>query len=175
MGRERVRANLRGLISARQAKRSGDGLSIGEVVRQYGDRGVTFDKLRYWDKLGLLVPTRVGARRIYTQQDLEEQLHRILSLTEDGLRPGKIATILEYEGLSAPPSVSDTKSLDEQLRRAVRGDVVRVPLMSKRHYNTTYRRIERKAKALGKTVGRGREVEIRLSEDERYLEVHFNR
>lgn len=151
-------------------------LSIGEVAERYGPQGVTFDKLRYLDRIGLLVPERTGVGRAYTPNHLA-RLDCILDLLVNhgwgyvGLK----AVVLREVGQLSKPSVSETLPLHEQLRSARPGDIIRVRLPSKRDYNTGYQRIARICKKLGFTVGIGKQVEIRLSEDEQYLEVRFRK
>ncbi|MGC8893381.1 MAG: helix-turn-helix domain-containing protein [candidate division WOR-3 bacterium] len=56
--------------------------SIGEVARLSGVRETT---LRYWDKRGILSPSRRnGKRRYYTAKDIDKA-KRIKELTDDGL------------------------------------------------------------------------------------------
>lgn len=146
-------------------------LSIGDVVSLYG---VSFDQLRYWDRKGILVPQRVGARRVYLREHLLRLAH-ILQRMKQGWSPLKIAIWYEFQGTKKTKSLSTTAALEHRLRRAVKGDVIREPLPTKAAYNTVFVRLARKIRQLfpEKKVGRGKDVEIRLSEDERFLEAHF--
>ena len=104
-------------------------LSIGEVVETYG---LTFDQLRYWDRLGILVPERVGNQRVYYRDHLE-QLATIQRLLSGGWTPLKVKLWLQLQNLDKPRSTSTTLALENALRVAKRGDVIREPLPTKNY------------------------------------------
>lgn len=156
----------------RDAKR--DWLNISEVAKLYG---VTEHQLRHWDDdLGILVPRRRGSARIYRRPELE-RLAQILGWRQQGWKPSKIKTWLEFQGKLSPGSRPTTYGLEESIRLARRGDVIRDGLPSKDDYNTGYQRMRRiiRRRHPTKRVGLGNDVEIRLSDDGRYLEARFVR
>lgn len=146
-------------------------LTIGEVVENYG---VTFDQLRYWDRIGICVPIRIGNQRVYERPHLE-QLAWVQRQMSEGMSPAEIKIYLRQNKIEPPPSHPSTRALETAIRGARRGDVIRDPLPSKEQYNTGWRRLERIVKRVfpQKSVGRGRDVEIGLSEDERFMEIRF--
>lgn len=136
---------------------------------------MTLDQLRYWDRLGILVPERIGARRVYFREQLEH-LALIQNLMARGIRPREIRLQLILQGLQEKQSVSKVRFLTEMFQQAKKGDVIVQPLApSKLDYNSAYVRLRRQAEKLGKTVGRGKDVEIMLSDDEKSLEAHIRR
>lgn len=146
-------------------------LTIGEVVENYG---VTFDQLRYWDRIGILVPVRIGNQRVYEREHLE-QLAWVQRQMSEGMSPAEIKVAMRLYQMETPPSHPSTRALEAAIRGAKRGDVIRDPLPSKEQYNTLFRRAERIVKRVfpQKSVGRGKDVEIGLSEDERFMEIRF--
>lgn len=138
--------------------------------------GVTFDQLRYWDRKGVLVPERAGLMRVYTREHLL-RLTEILRLMKQGWSVQKIGLWYELRNAKQPQSVPSTRDLEYRIKRASRGSVIREPLPSKNAYNSVYVRLMRKIRQVfpDKKVGRGRDVEIRLSDDEMQLEAHFIR
>lgn len=142
---------------------SWNALIIGEVVERFG---VSEWQLRYWDSTGILVPARVGNRRVYFREH-QEQLALIIERMKQGYRPGQIRLLAEQQGLLQTKSVSMTKMLANMVSTATRGDVILEPLdpSDPSSYNTVYRRLERIAKRLKK------EFQIRRSADGRNLEL----
>jgi DNA-binding transcriptional MerR regulator len=95
---------------------SGDArLTVGEVEKL---TGIPATKLRYYDKIGLLCPTRTGEnvannRKLYDADDLG-RLQAILTLAEYDFTLEEIKQILDDEDLNLPEAI-DRKLLD--LRR----------------------------------------------------------
>ncbi|MEO0140758.1 MAG: helix-turn-helix domain-containing protein [candidate division WOR-3 bacterium] len=76
--------------------------SIGEVSHL---TGVPETTLRYWDKKGLLHPSRRdGKRRFYTQKDLEKA-RKIKELTDEGLTLEGVARRLARTS-NLPPEIT---------------------------------------------------------------------
>ena len=143
-----------------------EALGISAVVENYG---VSEWQLRYWDSEGILVPARVGNRRVYFRDHLE-RLAYITKKMSEGLRPGEIR-LLALHGLLGvtleKKSISKTVLLAERVKEAKRGDVIFEAFEegNPSSYNSTYRRVERIAKRLG------REFQIRQREDAKGLEL----
>jgi MerR family transcriptional regulator/heat shock protein HspR len=67
-------------------------LVIGVVARLVNMHPQT---LRYYEKLGLIQPSRTDGRiRLFSMQDVE-RLHKIQQLQDDGVNPAGIKKILE--------------------------------------------------------------------------------
>lgn len=116
-------------------------MPISQVAQEYG---VDEEQLRYWDRLGILTPIRVGAVRHYGPEELK-RLDYIRRLLHDGFRPSEIRLALTMVSFVEGPSVSQTKALDEMVRKAPRGATLEVPF-GLNSYNTVYRRAERSLK-----------------------------
>jgi len=151
------------MMQVQEAPTPASVVPIGEVTERYG---VTEDQLRYWDELGILVPNRFGGHRAYSREDLEK-LGYILELKNRGYRPKEVRLLLEMQKLIERPSVSGTSLLRKMLQEAKRGEVIVRPMPdeSGRSYNSTYRALERAAKAAG------RKVKIGKSEDGRAMQA----
>lgn len=134
--------------------------TISEVGREYG---IDEEQLRYWDRIGILVPNRVGAVRVYSEED-ERKLVYIARLMKEGFRASEIRNFLMATSWIDERSVSQTKALHSLMEKAERGQIVRQPF-GLNTYNTVYRRVERSAKQ------NQREVDIRTSEDGQALEA----
>lgn len=134
--------------------------TISDVAREYG---VDEEQLRYWDRIGILVPRRVGAVRVYSEDD-ERKLSYISRLMREGYRATEIRNFLMATSWVDEPSTSQVKALHGLMEQATRGAVVRQPF-GLNTYNTVYRRVQRAAHRAG------RQVSISTSEDGQALEA----
>ncbi len=84
-------------------------MKIGELTRQ---TGLTIRSLRYYEEVGLLVPSdrMESGHRLYGPEEIE-QLHRILSLKQLGLSLDEIRTSLD------DPDFSPGELIRKQLRQ----------------------------------------------------------
>lgn len=121
--------------------------SVSQVAAEFG---VDEDQLRYWDRLGILTPQRVGAVRVYSDDDLTK-LTIVVRLMREGYRPSEIRLMLMATSWVAKPSESQVDALNVMLAEAQRGDVIEEPF-GKNVYNTVYQRLQRSAKKAGKKV-----------------------
>lgn len=137
-----------------------DLMPISQVAREYG---VEEEQLRYWDKLGILVPRRVGAVRYYDKNDLEK-LTYIRRLLAQGFRPSEIRLALLIGSFVEERSISQTKALAALIKNAEHGENIYIPFGLNR-YNTVYRRAQRLARR------NGRLVEIRKDKEKDGLNV----
>lgn len=120
---------------------------IAEVATEYG---IKEEQLRYWDRLGILVPQRVGAFRYYGPEEITK-LEYLRRLMAQGLRPSEIQLALAVVSFVEGPSISQTKALAQMVKNAIPGQEVDVPF-GLNQYNTVYRRAERIAKRNKRTV-----------------------
>lgn len=76
---------------------SGNMLTIGQLAKR---TGVTIRTLRYYDKIGLLIPTdyKEGGHRLYSLEDLS-RIQQIQSLKFIGLSLKEIADLLESNNI----------------------------------------------------------------------------
>ena len=97
-------------------------MKIGELARQ---TGLTIRALRYYEEVGLLVPSgrMESGYRLYGPEEIE-QLHRILSLKQLGLSLDEIRTCLEDPGFSPGEMIrkqlrqlEEEMAMQKQLRR----------------------------------------------------------
>jgi DNA-binding transcriptional MerR regulator len=90
--------------------------SIGEVARL---SGVPETTLRYWDKKGVLLPSRRdGKRRYYTARDIE-RAKKIKNLTESGLTlEGAVAKIAGRSRIP-PDVVQEIKEIIALIRKLI--------------------------------------------------------
>jgi DNA-binding transcriptional MerR regulator len=122
-------------------------LTISEASKDFGVDEWT---LRYWDRVGILVPHRVGALRVYDAED-QEKLGYVKSLTSEGFRPSEIKNFLMATSFIDDRSISQTKALHEILANSKRGDEIQEPFGLNK-YNTVYQRVTRTAKKHGKRI-----------------------
>jgi len=134
--------------------------TISEVAKEWG---VEEDQLRYWDRLGILTPRRVGAVRVYNEQD-QQKLNIITRLLKEGYRPSEIRLMLLATSWVDAKSVSQVDALHTMFQEAQRGDVVEEPFGLNK-YNTVYQRVQRVAKKNKK------KVLIRTTKDGKALEA----
>src|SRR5687767_6028834 len=134
--------------------------SISEVAQEWG---VEEDQLRYWDRLGILSPRRVGAVRVYNEQD-QEKLTLIVRLLKEGYRPSEVRLMLLASAWVDNRSVSQVDALHAMFAEAQRGEVIEEPF-GLNSYNTVYQRVQRTAKKHGK------KVLIRTTKDRKALEA----
>ena len=86
-------------------------LVIGVVARLVNMHPQT---LRYYEKLGLIQPSRTDGRiRLFSMQDVE-RLHKIQQLQDDGVNPAGIKKILELAD-----RIEELEAELEELRKKV--------------------------------------------------------
>jgi MerR family transcriptional regulator/heat shock protein HspR len=86
-------------------------LVIGVVARLVNMHPQT---LRYYEKLGLIRPSRTDGRiRLFSMQDVE-RLHKIQQLQDDGVNPAGIKKILELAD-----RIEELEAELEELRKKV--------------------------------------------------------
>lgn len=134
--------------------------TVSDVAQEFG---VDEDQLRYWDRLGILTPHRVGAVRVYNDDDTKK-LTAILRLMREGYRPSEIRLMLLATSWVAKPSESQVDALHAMFARAQLGEVIEEPF-GVNTYNTIYQRVQRTAKKNGK------KVIIRTTKDRKALEA----
>jgi len=121
--------------------------TISVVAQEFG---LDEDQLRYWDRLGILSPQRVGAVRVYSDLDLQK-LSRIKVLMAEGFRPSEIRLMLLATSWVSKRSESQVDALSQLMSTARVGDTVEEPF-GVNTYNTVYQRVSRMAKKHGKKV-----------------------
>jgi len=134
--------------------------TISEVAKEFR---LEEDQLRYWDRLGILSPRRIGAVRVYNDEDMEK-ITLIVRLMNEGFRPSEIRIMLLATSWVSKPSESQVDALHDLFQSARVGDIVEEPF-GLSTYNTTYQRVQRLAKRHGK------KVLIRTTKDRKALEA----
>src|SRR3990167_9582148 len=119
--------------------------TISQVSDEYN---VPQSHLRYLDRIGVLVPRRIGSFRAYGADDLKK-LSYIQRMISEGFRPSEIRTMLIATSIVDDRSISQTRALHELMKNAKRGDVVEQEL-DLSSYNTIYQRLQRIMKRYGK-------------------------
>ena len=70
--------------------------------------GIAIDTLRYYNKIGMLVPNRINSRRCYNEEDLEKAI-AIIKLKNLNFTLEEIKSLFNFD-----ESVDETQKLDEK-------------------------------------------------------------